>query len=624
MAVDRGNGNQGGAQNPSEVEEKIEKLREEASNTFNDSDTNETRDTITKNVLDFGGFSGSSILAMGHALSGNEVVERYKNGLKEILEKIEEVNFKIFTIDRSVVKALPYSLVIVAAKDGNKVAYFTNIIEATGKPVVTAAELDGAYKALNNNHYGQYGQQRRDPSETALPGDIFNKNLRVLIESMLADTYKKCTIVNVESISIPADKDPERIIKNLAKINYLATVAEVKSSEIPKINIAKELSRVKNTQFNLNVNIAKVNVLSAVDDPILTEWSSALQITGNNESMYSMGANSEGSVNQDIVTVKGTVESSITRVPMQTYAGQAPQYQTKIVPNICINSFETNLHNTESVLLAIITALPMTIKDNLVKAYHNKGADTEALNMITNMDGNETGIGETLDLKSIDLQAAYGIIDTMLSDTTQISVDVDVCGNNTWQLAVLGIAQTNTNARKEIIRAAHHLTNGIFPKEFPLDKIFSRKGTVIPSGVFDDNQHDARELDLAKVTALTNGDHKAVSAWDASNYPLEKSRIDPFTTRLDIVASINQNIKIKGKISREVLHPEFVAVLKSSAEQCGLNATHRPVITLTQQTEYGTLWDQNYGNQNITFSQGNQNNGFNGYNVGAVFGGYGY
>ena len=163
-------------------------------------------------------------------------------------------------------------------------------------------------------------------------------------------------------------------------------------------------------------------------------------------------------------------------------------------------------------------------------------------------------------------------------------MDIESYGIHSYYTAVLSAAASpdinlRNAAASSLITTAVQLTNGAFPANFPLNGIFTNSGVSVPLGVWasKDGEHDVREIDLAFIGAHT-GDSAAMSRWNVSNLPREKTNVDPFQAKIEAISALVPDAVITGKATRVTFTAEFVNTLMSAAAQCGLVFTYEPEV----------------------------------------------
>ena len=275
----------------------------------------------------------------------------------------------------------------------------------------------------------------------------------------------------------------------------------------------------------------------------------------------------------------------------------------RLHPNIILTNNDGISPTHGFMLLGLATGTVMSNEDLWLQTFasiDNKSLNNPgALNIITNIEGEQSGVGAVPDLSSKKLSAEelYGILRKMYTLDPIISYDIESFGPQSYYTALLAAgaspdAAVSSAARKEIIETCVELTNGIFPEDFPQSDIFVSEGVVIPLGKWSDKsgERDIRDVDLAFI-ANQSGDVNLINKWAMSNLPRRVSGLDPFIARTEVINTLIPDAVINGKAVRVTFTANFLSTLASSVERCGLSARYESGLVINKQYNLTQLTD---------------------------------
>lgn len=496
---------------------------------------------------------------------------------------------KVSILDSDNISKLAYSAVVISAEMKDRVYYYTILLEATGNKPMKAkdmiAELDNP--KLQSNRFAIF------TIDDAIDGELHSETHRILGEEYAAEQLNVTSLEGVILRTIHGEE--EGVAQRLAAIAYNALTAEMAlDAGQMDLNIKVAVNNSEGSALVIDANTTRQTITDEVDRPIRHDFSLDLSIVDTTNANKSLNLMSK---KDPLVRVAGFVDSvaRTTEVPNPTFGG-APIKVSRLQPNIVINSTATKYPTTGFLLLSLASSVVMTKNNMYLESlmptdsdeYHNTGM----LNTITNV-GNEQNGGSPMDLKdkSIKTEEAYGFLNQMYMANPLLSFDIDSYGPASHYNSIFAVAaQPTTNASRnakaaaaqEIVNAAHILTDGAFPKEYPLNKIFAFDSITVPTGSWADKsgERDIRDIDASFIATNKPGDTDLITLWSLSTFPKSITGSDPFMTKTKIINSIVPDAEISGRATRVTFNPEFIELLAQAVEAAGLNVRFKPTIQI--------------------------------------------
>lgn len=263
-------------------------------------------------------------------------------------------------------------------------------------------------------------------------------------------------------------------------------------------------------------------------------------------------------------------------------------------PRFVITNLDTIIGNDlSSLLLSLATtqALPendrwltaMVKQHELGRKNHAKDApdlrDLGALGYeVNSTDMMSSTPGARLDTTSASFQSEqlYFFLKAYVrKNKTLVSIDIDECGPNSWNLGIFaGAAAGNTELQNEIIAAAMLLTNGHFAKHWdqklrPVydDNCRVNLGWYLDGGI----RRDIRDIDLVAMLNIYGATNISV-ARDWSNYYSNAEQDMHLRNALmrDKINEVVTEPHFEGYARRYTFHPMFLYALAAGVADAGL------------------------------------------------------
>jgi len=550
-------------------------------------------------------FGGRKFTTMASGL-GSEYLNKLVEELKAIYGNEQNAaGYKptVTYLDREVKTNLAYSVVIVSLAKNNKVAYFLMVLEGTGRKPLDAPTVMQELNAATRMNQPQRSNEVYVTSD-AVDSVLFNEVLGRL-KVVHGEKYK---FYSVDSAVIPwynTDLSPATV-RPLASLAYNACLVESGklNQEFRDLNIAAAIEENPRAYLKIDSNMLPTVTKDAVGKAHRADWQMELNSVDNSNQNMSLNLQNNKTT---ICKSSGFVDAMPEEQPMQTAPGLAPTSILRFRPHIIIDRMDVDMPTTGYALLALVTSVVMVrpamwlaaVAPKSVDKYHDAGK----LNIITNIANEASGIGAALDLKDPQLKAneVYAILKQMYSLNPVCSMDIELCGattNFTSVFATAAAAVTNNedaakkkNASKEIIATANWLTNGAFPLDFDLNRIFLSTGVLVPTGTWNDKNGDVRDIkdvDLSFVAEFGQS-VELINKWALSNAPYSVSGLDPYVTKVDIISKLIPNAEIQGKSLRVTFSADFLSTLANACASAGLETRYDPEVTYTEQSSISVL-----------------------------------
>lgn len=538
------------------------------------------------NDMDVIGFSGKELITLS-TNKGSEYVLELAEIIKNTYHRLPEATKpKVSVVDKNG-RPLEYSSVVVHYKSGNVVYYYIVTLEATGELPKTAESIANIVEvSIKSTNQIPYIFVTADAIDATLHDEV-------IAALKLEYTDTKTVFNSVDGLVVPSSHDNnETVSTNIAAISFNAVYSNAMLSEgkIQDMNIRKARAKSPNTILRFDSNLFKQVVQNEVDNPIRADWQIELCAVTTQTNIQSPNIrDGKHTINK----VCGFTDSIPEEIVVQTAPNMPPVTQTRLHPHHIITSASLNSPTPSSMLLSLATALVMTndtmwpgalLPEDAKKPLHNTGA----LNIITNLEGNQNGIGEVLDFSKnkLSVDEAYQLIKNMYTLGSVISFDVEVAGPQSFYTSMLAVAAEPTMsdakiaASEDIINAAHWLTDGLFPADFDVNQIFAHEGIVVPLGKWSDKtgERDIRDIDVSFVATNTN-DTTLIAQWALSNLPEAASGKDPYLTKVEIISKLVPSAIISGKAIRVTFTDTFIKTFINAVTAAGLDAIFKPAIT---------------------------------------------
>ena len=553
--------------------------------------------TDTSEMANFIGFGGREVFTMTTNL-GSEYVNKLSQAIVEVYKQIPvSERPKVSILDKTVIGNLGYSSIVMHHKTTSGVInYFIALLEGTGDLPKTAEQIIAEVSAASK----QTGQiPYVFTTSDAIDSILHEEVLRALhIEYSANDEFK-----SVDAVVVPATQhDNENIAINIAAIGFNAVTIDglLSDGKVADFNITLAKRKSPNTMLRFDSNMFKQTVTNEVDAPVRADWQIELNAISANNNIISPNMR-DGKIK--LTHVAGFTDAIPEEIAVPTMPGMPVTTQLRLHPHHIVTSNGVQTPTPAMMLLGVVSSLVMTnesmwlaalLPEDGKKALHNTGA----LNLITNLEGEQNGIGKVLDLSKnkITVDGAYALIKQMFTLGSIVSYDVESYGPQTYYTSALAVAaepgqsQAKLAAASDIIDAANWLTNGNFPDDFNPNEIFTSAGVVVPLGKWSDKtgERDIRDIDLSFI-ATNSGEIETINKWALSSLPKEATGMDPYLTKVEIISKLIPSAVITGKAVRVTFTDKFITTLINAATAAGLDAIYEPAVKFAETNNLGIM-----------------------------------
>jgi hypothetical protein len=481
---------------------------------------------------------------------------------------------------------LKYSYIVASNKVDDKVLYFIIMLAATGEKAPTAFNLYSDY--VESSRTGQMITQ-------FTYDQTIDKHLHTLVVNKLAEVYGKCKFISIDGVIIDeTDKDKlVHLAETVSVIAYNSLVTEKVTAKIGDMNIASALAKAGNAQFNISVTPYNGSVPDMIGKPHKAMFQLSLDML-NKSTVTSVHMAGNGQNN--IIKVIGYIDCIPEEVNIPVAYGQPPVTKTRLHPHVIITDVVSKTPTVGMNMLAIATALVMEEPDVLYPVLI-KDPNVGALNLITNIEnGQNSGTILPLSNKKTSEAEAIAAVKEMFSLRPLFSFDIDAFGANSYTTSVLSTAASLTGSKasvgalNKIIQTVAQLTNGAFPKDFPISKIFANQATTLPSGYFlsETGKKDIREITTSFVANHTT-DMMKINKYIVSELPKTLTGSDPYISKLELYQELIPDAVIETKTSRVMFSGEFMVTLLNSIKAVGFDPKYRPLMQYEANIGYGQM-----------------------------------
>ena len=550
------------------------------------------------------GFSPETLYSMMSLGRGSE----YTNDIAKNIEKIYKdrgIKAGVVVCDKETERfaGLAYSVIAVGTKQDNVVTYFLIMLEATGRLPLKAGDI---VKAL---YGGAFQQQRQGQINFDLytTDDAFDKTLQNLVaEGLIATFGSDISLRSVDGIILPynATSSIEEISLALACIAHAACVTDAIIGIGAKgdINITVAKQQRPNVIFNIKADTTDKRTVNELGSPVSAQWKTELVLKDQLQQVNSLNQRQpEVVLTRTCGFIDAIPETRYITQPMmgQPVGFNQPQpTMTRLRPHIVITSMNTLRPTTGYLLLGLATASIMAQKNMYlgVLTPRDRNSSIGALNIFTDLNGDGRQKLDISDTKKVTPDKARAIVDMMFALESTVSFDVASYGPQTFFTSILAqaasVKESNSrqNARRDLIEAANVLTNGAFPANFDPNTIFVGSGVLVPIGTWSDKTgtRDIRDINLATIADQT-GDLEKSRRWATSNMPKSLTGVDPYLTKVDILAQVVPDAEIAGKAVRVTFTSMFIKTLTDACAAAGLTTIYEPEVKLVENNNIALL-----------------------------------
>lgn len=551
-------------------------------------------------------FGNSFIRAPISKAMGSEYLIKMQNNLKEIYANADKrYNIEVMAFDNNNM-GIRFSCLAVCVHQPNHpvntVAFHVLLLEATGEEIPVITE----------NYNGNQIEILRTTS------DAMDSVLMDAISSKIAINYPQKNLHFCDGCVVPADFNPDDKTKihglafnaGVACCNHLQIIA-------PGFTDINLFTANKDTNLIIKVSVPKTQLESATGEPIradvLINFKTQVNPQTNNRNVSVNSTGGETSISQ----IAGYVDTIYAPIDQSTYsqymANVPPQMvqmmtMPKYVPRFIITDLMSQFAYTPaSVLLALSTTIALRDNNNWFQAFRpsaDRGldlTDVGALNVEANILNDQSGIGERVDIKTIDFSLTHlgQYLTKLFRPNLVISLDVPEYGPSMWYLSLFLEAYSSQKAADYIIEMADMLTNGGFSYYF-------QKGTPIFADcqrihmgycyLNDDVKRDIRFIDYVAMANIVEPKKniQLLKDWSDTIYRTDFPEDQRLHAQRKILSGVVKDLKITGKARRLTFTAAFVDALVAGQAQAGLSTQISTPLSSTdfsQQRGVGSFVD---------------------------------
>lgn len=518
---------------------------------------------------------------------GNRQLEELAKKLKSIYKDMEIQDFKVIKVDNKTHNSA-YSCILVCGhtttpsddstkKGKTTVAAYPMLIEATGD--IQSSRLENI-----NTQALMPGVNNRRPEMFRVPSDAFDNVLSSIILSVVQNSYgneAKVKLIDGTVLSTLFDVDKEELSYVVAEIALEAImVSLLKDTENIELVLQTEMKQLsQHERLEYRVNTDRGTITDEAQRPVYYNW--AVDLSIKNTGQYQRSIND---INNEKLLIRTTGFTDVIPVSEQIASGTVgmPLNAVRFRPHLIIDH-SYGIYTTGWVLMNLISSL--VFKDNLwlntIKPQKDDpNHDPGGLNILANIEGNPSGVGEKIDFFASGL-TEFDVTSTLtrlFAPGMVVSLDIDMFGPQTWAYSNFAIAATGGPkqdlATRNILAAANNLTGGAFSTAFS-GSVFTNV-TQIPRGYWTDpngTTRDLREFDVIAILNQFGNDVGAVNEF--INYYLNGGygNITAIYKILELYKKILPTAVITGWVIRATFSGEFMQTLESAVASAGFSAT---------------------------------------------------
>lgn len=553
-------------------------------------------------------------------------LEKYYNSLKL------EIKPTLHVFDKESIVQLAYSVIVASIVKDNKLWYYIVVLEATGRKPLLAKDIVTYISRQNNNT--NINQSVNRELTVYVTDDAVNQYLVQLVLNVLGKANPDLLVegnnpyanfMGVDGVVLSHhNTHVDEFVYNLGANIYNALIGEYKLTvggykdlNLATATVTRDVNGnlVKDTSKYLELDpvFSHATVLDELGSPVRASWALSLDIASKNNTIRDLNT---PNIRKNLTKVYGFVDAIPKEVITPSPTGLGQIKYTRFMPHIVITNNYIQEKSIGYMLLSLITSTVMIQRNMWLAAFRPTDAKTQPgiLNIIANLENNQNGVGNIIDLTTKELtpDEVNAQISLMFSLAPVISIDVPVFGPQTFYTSILSLAAAPdgtpdvAQARKHLIDSLHDLTDTNFPKDYPITDIFVNEGVVVPLGNYATKEglKDIRDIDLIRVLTETNGNIQLANKYILSNLTSHVSGIDPWIARVEVISKIVPDAEITGKANRLTFSANFINTMLSAAAKAGLNLQYEPAIRVLENNNLGVVGDY-FGNAGISnFSNG--------------------
>lgn len=527
-------------------------------------------------------------------------LESYNSGVRDQLDGCEYSVVYLNTTPDASGNFISNPTIVVAfnipnnkVSDGvNRVLYVPFTFAHLGKSTDTVESIIAKYGDPTVNKFGKFKPDLFANTVDDIYFDIIKDKLRNKINGLTNSTKFVCLDPKIFSDLLSNQEDIPALAGRIVDIattaistEYLVTLKNVfQDTRISDI-VGNDSTEPKSLKINIEYrgaydpNVSVQNIRNQMGSPNRADFHTTLYSASMGMAPNSNSRN-KTAANINILGVSGYVDMIPAVVP-NVNGGSI----LKFIPNVIATETSTRFPTIQNKLLSLVTLYLMVGRNYIlypIMANRNTSTkDTEITSSVGNLNILANALGEdnpkALNFasgKMTEESIVNYIKDIVMLDRPLISMDITNYTADSYIESVFLYAAAGGKyadvARKQIVKAAHELTNGQFPLDFDTNKIFAN--TIdIPSGYFVDNHGIARDIrciDFSMLTKYSSGDTSLLIQWNEAMTGRDNG--SAFYNIIKMLYDVNiRNAVITGTTTRIMFNGEFITNLYTACLRAG-------------------------------------------------------
>jgi len=545
------------------------------------------------------GTTGGGLLSSGSQASAASLAKKYEDilvekGLVLVGKKEAKTTFAVRAFTReeqtkqidvegqSVQFSPAHDSIVCMVKNGDTISFSCLMLGDSGDQDPTATELLSELEAKTGF--------------ITIPADTYDSNYSTAVGSFVTDITGGGYLYSGDCVFIPQGTSDEVITKYVYKgINQCLIECDVIDANL---NIAT--AAPKGTVYEITHSSAPADIVSDLGIPKNTKWGAELkaippQVKGfNSRNLGQVGP-------QRVLMVSGGFDWYVGSQPSQTIPGV---FEETVGAILTINNLDMGPADTiNHVLLGIGVAQTILTKDYHAHIAANLNRENVgALGVITKGQALKLGKGKSL-------QEKYEGVRSIVTLPPVMAIDIASFSDNAHSLSAISAAALSgkDEDKKFIVEAANVLTNGAFPKDFPLDKLFTNEPVTTFEGYYVNNKKE--RVALSECTAAQildelgpNGVQLATEQILLNSGVVSDPKYGaPAYKQLANIVELGYNPRISTKSLRVIFNPLFIDTLSKTLAAAGLSGNIKSPSLVGATINFNSLINlyQNAGMSNI-------------------------
>lgn len=559
--------------------------------------------TINNNTEGNGtiGSTGFSLMSglMG-AGSGSEYTLNAAKILKDLIVKneLDKKGLKVIACDKEMTRTVYSSIVIGKTTEiQNKPVflYYTLVLEATGRKTPS---IDDVINELNNSIHTNKAPEIHWADNAV--DTVFYKNVEAFLENEVGAIAKS----HIDGTVIPTNSSMslESILTTLLGFAHDALlISEYQAKTGEEINVKAATSK-PGVQFHVEVATPPAKlIMNKVGKPVAADIVLTLVEKESRTDKVMTSLNSTAGSR-----VLGSVAVKVEWVPVMTKVVASAQvgiYNNALVdairikPHLVITNINA-LEPTYGTMILLIRTAAVLVDEEMWKGLAIDSITYPAMNIFSNVEGNEKGFGANLskDFAKLSREERLNIVNKMSAGVEpSISIDVEKFGPTTTTLSVFSYAAGVNNvksdkARTQVLTTLEKLTSGKFVAKNALYPIFT-SWSELPLGTFASNQgeDDLRKIDTSFIAALPGATQEKIGKFMQDTLPESITGRQPMVATIRNIAAETTNAEIYGRYYRLTFQGEFLRDMAASIAGDGLILNYDKLIKSAPTFKYADL-----------------------------------